>query len=180
MVEIVNIVGSDRIEKNLDLTSLSSDIGFPIAKYDPEMYPGMYIQFDDDGPMVTVYSSGSYIIVGSNTFTQLEEMNNHFLDLLVEQGRLPKPSESFFKVQNIVGSADLDQELDLSELLLALGLEEAEYNPEQFPGIIYRDQENNCVTLIFRTGKVVITGATMRKSIEQSYQKIESILKNDE
>lgn len=61
-------------------------------------------------------------------------------------------------VQNIVSSADLDRSLDLNAIAISLGLENIEYEPEQFPGLVYRLDEPNVVALLSGSGKLVITG----------------------
>ncbi len=61
------------------------------------------------------------------------------------------------KIENVVASTSLGEELDLQAIALALG--GAEYEPEQFPGLIYRLKEPKTATLLFRSGKVVCTGA---------------------
>ncbi|MFQ5919781.1 MAG: TATA-box-binding protein, partial [Thermoplasmata archaeon] len=65
------------------------------------------------------------------------------------------------KIENVVASTSLGGELDLQAIALALG--GAEYEPEQFPGLIYRLKDPKTATLLFRSGKVVCTGA---KSLE--------------
>jgi TATA-box binding protein (TBP) (component of TFIID and TFIIIB) len=59
---IVNAVGSGAPEVELDLGQLATDIGEPVAKYDPEKYPGMYIRFDDCGALVTLYRTGKSVL----------------------------------------------------------------------------------------------------------------------
>ena len=76
------------------------------------------------------------------------------------------------KIENVVASTSLGEELDLQAIALALG--GAEYEPEQFPGLIYRLKEPKTATLLFRSGKVVCTGA---KSLEHVKQVIEIVAK---
>ncbi|RLM32086.1 TATA-box-binding protein, partial [Haloarcula sp. Atlit-120R] len=63
-------------------------------------------------------------------------------------------------VQNIVTSADLGESLNLNAIAIGLGLEHIEYEPEQFPGLVYRLDEPEVVALLFGSGKVVVTGGT--------------------
>src|SRR5436853_6070091 len=74
------------------------------------------------------------------------------------------------KIENVVASTSLGEELDLQAIALALG--GAEYEPEQFPGLIYRLKEPKTATLLFRSGKVVCTGA---RSLEHVTQAIEIV-----
>ena len=59
MVKIVNIVGSGSLDAEFDLERVAVDIG-SIAEYDPNKYPGMYLRFGEDAPLITVYRTGKY------------------------------------------------------------------------------------------------------------------------
>ncbi|MHC1574993.1 MAG: TATA-box-binding protein, partial [Candidatus Methanogasteraceae archaeon] len=67
---------------------------------------------------------------------------------------------------NIVAGASLDTELDLDAIAIGLGFENIEYEPEVFPGLVYRIKDPKVVVLIFRSGKLVITGAKTQKECE--------------
>ena len=85
------------------------------------------------------------------------------------------PSYDFNHVTSVfVG--DLGQEVDLSKMSILLGLESTEYEPEQFPGLIYRPPESPFVLLIFASGKVVITGGTSRRRAGQELTSLQSRL----
>src|SRR5437016_12862394 len=80
-----------------------------------------------------------------------------------------------FKIENVVASTSLGEELDLQAIALALG--GSEYEPEQFPGLIYRIKEPKTAILLFRSGKVVCTGA---KSLENVKTAIDLVAKQIE
>jgi transcription initiation factor TFIID TATA-box-binding protein len=73
-------------------------------------------------------------------------------------------------IKNLVCVGELSQKLNLTHLAIAAGLEQVEYEPEQFPGLIYRGNESDPVFLVFASGKVVITGATTIEAANQSFQ----------
>ena len=68
------------------------------------------------------------------------------------------------RIENVVASTSLGDELDLQSI--ALGLDGAEYEPEQFPGLIYRLKQPKTEILLLRSGKVVCTGAKSMKEVE--------------
>jgi len=74
------------------------------------------------------------------------------------------------KVENIVASAIFAEKLDLD--VIATSLEEAEYEPEQFPGLIYRLKDPKTATLLFTSGKANCTGA---KNLEDVHKTIDII-----
>lgn len=68
--------------------------------------------------------------------------------------------EVTFAVKNVVVVGDLEQTVDLNRLAIQFGLERVEYEPEQFPGMVYRPDEMESVFLIFSSGRVVIPGTS--------------------
>ncbi|MFO7832898.1 MAG: TATA-box-binding protein, partial [Halohasta sp.] len=72
--------------------------------------------------------------------------------------QIPIADDPEITVQNIVTSADLGTDLNLNAIAIGLGLENIEYEPEQFPGLVYRLDDPDVVALLFGSGKLVITG----------------------
>ncbi|PIO02815.1 hypothetical protein COU38_03150 [Candidatus Micrarchaeota archaeon CG10_big_fil_rev_8_21_14_0_10_54_18] len=79
-----------------------------------------------------------------------------------------------FKVENIVSSANLGVELDLFNI--AMGLDNVEYEPEQFPGAIMRLKDIHTTLLLFKNGKVICSGAKSEAQIGRSIRKAAEIL----
>ena len=77
-----------------------------------------------------------------------------------------------FEIQNFVFTATIGRELNLNALAIGLGLEHTEYEPEQFPGLVYRPLSGSCTLLIFATGKIVITGVTLGEIAETELNKL--------
>lgn len=67
MVEVVNVIASGALNVELDLERLANNIVGPVARYDPDKYPGMYLRFKEDAPLITVYRTGKYIITGADS-----------------------------------------------------------------------------------------------------------------
>jgi len=165
MVEIVNAVGSGFLNKEFDLSRIAEDLS-SVADFDPDKYPGLYIRFSEDSPLVTVYRTGKYIATGADSLDELQGFNEKFIDLFCNSGIIERSDVDWFDVQNLVCVEDLSQNLNLSALSIGLGLEQTEYEPEQFPGLIYRNPDFECVILIFSTGKAVLTGSSDFDEIE--------------
>ncbi|MEM4700332.1 MAG: hypothetical protein QXT74_05220, partial [Candidatus Nezhaarchaeales archaeon] len=81
-----------------------------------------------------------------------------------------------YRIENVVASVTLDQTLDLNAIASAVPT--AEYNPEQFPGLIYRLDRPKTATLIFSSGKMVCTGAKSEKEVHKAVRKIVQELKS--
>ncbi|MBY8998350.1 MAG: TATA-box-binding protein [Candidatus Thorarchaeota archaeon] len=76
-------------------------------------------------------------------------------------------------IENIVASVVLNQRFDLVEI--AATMPNVEFDPETFPGLVYRLKKPKTATLIFTTGKMVCTGA---KSVKESRRAVHKIVKN--
>ena len=168
MVKIVNVVGSGALNAEFDLERVAADIG-SVAEYDPDKYPGMYLRFGEDAPLITVYRTGKYIVTGADSEKEAQAIRERFLDLLAENGMIPTPDDEWFRIQNLVCTAELGESLNLNALAIGLGLERTEYEPEQFPGLIYRPSGADSVVLLFASGRVVITGSTNLDAAEQTF-----------
>ena len=157
MVEVVNVVGSGFLRREFELSVVAEDLG-SVAKFDPEKYPAIYIRFSDDAPLITVYRTGKFIITGAGSIEELHELKEDLLTHLTSAGIVSEDDLEWFKVQNMVCTTVLGA--------IGLGLERTEYEPEQFPGLIYRNPDFECVVLLFSTGKAVITGSSDFDDVE--------------
>lgn len=173
-VEIANVVGSGDLHAELDLESLEDDLSTPYLEYDTSNYHGLYVRLKDDGPLITVYRSGKYIISGCTDYEDLKETNLGFLEIITELGISENEQCTGFEVQNVVCTATLNEEVNLNAVSIGLGLESTEYEPEQFPGLIYRPSDVGAVLLVFANGKVVITGAKDKQTAVNAFDHLRS------
>lgn len=168
MVEIVNVVASGSLGVELDLDIIAQELP-EVVDYDPNKYPGAYFRFGESQPLITLYRTGKYIVTGADSEVKANTTREDFLRLLESYSILSVPEDEWFRVQNYVCMADVGQSPNLSALAIGLGLEVTEYEPEQFPGLVYRPPEHECVLLVFGSGKVVITGATTTTIAEDAF-----------
>lgn len=176
MVEIVNVVGSGDLEVELDLENLADDI--EVADFEPDNHPEMFIQFDDESPLIIVYRTGKYIIRGGGTHERLFNAKERFLDLFVDLDVISESVETTFEVKNVVCVGDLGRTVDLTKLTLTLGMESVEYEPEQFPGLVYRPDGSAVTLLVFGSGKVVLTGSSKVENAEAALESLKEDLTN--
>jgi transcription initiation factor TFIID TATA-box-binding protein len=170
--EVVNIIGVLDFRRELDLSAVadllqSSNIVSEV-EYSPEKNHWLQTRFKLDGEKkyVAFYRSGSSALVGCSSF---EQLNN--LVKLVKSAMEPviqKPP--LLEIKNLVFVGEINQEINLNELAIAAGLEQVEYEPEQFPGLIYRDDQSGTVFLVFSSGKIIHTGSGTVKEANQSFQ----------
>ncbi len=95
----------------------------------------------------------------------------------IEAAGIPIKKNPEIVVQNIVATSDLGAQIDLNAIAISLGGGKVEYEPEQFPGLVYRIEEPKVVVLLFGSGKLVCTGARKPSDVEQAVEKITAELK---
>lgn len=170
-LSLVNLVGSLHLEQNFDLSALSTDIGK--TEYHPETYPSMiYRPFEDRSISVLTPSSGRLSIVGARSKQELIDGADDFLATLSSLNIEIKVTSSDILIQNIVVNYDLGREFDLSAVAVAFGLNDVEYEPAQFSGLIYRSHVGSSTVLMFASGKVVVTGASTYSGIIQAQDEL--------
>lgn len=175
---LANLVGSLRLERELDLSALSMDL--ENTDYHPETYPSMiYHPFEDRSVSVLTPSSGRLAIVGAKSKQELIDGVDDFLAALNDLGIETDKTSDDILIQNMVATYDFRREFDLSVVAVAIDLNNVEYEPEQFPGLIYRSHSGSLTVLMFASGKVVVTGANTYLEVIQArdelYERLEGI-----
>lgn len=157
-IEVTNIVGNARLCDSIDLLQLGIEL--PDVEYEPETSPlAVWRPFDENAATVLIPSSGRITLVGIKTRNEMSQTIETVFEQLERYAEGMVEYETFeqaFQISNIATVGSLGRELDLSPLAVGLGLEDTEYDPENFPGVVYRGRAG-VVILIFRSGKVVIT-----------------------
>ncbi|WP_232688981.1 TATA-box-binding protein [Halobacterium zhouii] len=172
-IQVENVVASSDIGQEIDLETLSEDLG--ATDYDPDNFPGLVYRMHDPKAAALIFRSGKVVCTGAKSvddvMTALEYVFYELRELGVDVATSPE-----IEIQNIVSSGDLDHTLNLNAIAIGLGLEHIEYEPEQFPGLVYRLDDPNVVALLFGSGKLVITGGEQLDDAEQALTVIENRL----
>ncbi len=153
--EVTNLVGTTETEREFDLNVLASVL--PEAESHPERSPFLVYRPLESATLL-IPTNGLISIVGAKSPEQTKQAVRAFFEEMDDLGIEIKVSPDTILIQNIVIKGDLELELDLDVLSIGIGLERCEYEPEQFPGIIFRNERGGTV-LVFRTGKFLITGS---------------------
>lgn len=91
------------------------------------------------------------------------------MPVLSLKGRL-KHEKVQVEIENVVATADLGQHLDLDAILTVTP--GAKYNPQRFPGLVYKLKKPKTTTLLFASGKMVCTGARSAKSAKAAISQV--------
>jgi transcription initiation factor TFIID TATA-box-binding protein len=172
---VVNLVASTRLATTLDVVQLAIDLG---VHYEPEQFPGMVFRVTTPKVCVLVFRSGKVVATGAKSYDDAKAAFQKLHDELVKHNYNPWtfPADEDILMQNLVVTYDAGVPLQLPALAMTLPLDRTEYEPEQFPGLIYRISNPTAVCLIFSSGKCVITGtkslADAQTATEQVHDEI--------
>jgi transcription initiation factor TFIID TATA-box-binding protein len=168
MITIVNAVGGSSLERELDLNTVNQNISAYSLTYNGNFSGKMYIKMTENSPTVSLFTSGKYSIAGAESISQLRETNEKIQNMFKDIGAIEEEFQSDINIRYLVGIGDLDREIDLAELSCKLG-QEAEYEPEQFPGLCYRP-EQSVTFIIFSTGKVSVNGPKSKQTLCEEFR----------
>jgi len=177
--KIQNIVATTSLGKPVPLTKLARTQ--PNTEYNPETFPGLVLRVKEPKSAVLVFSSGNLVCTGTKSIAQVKKVIEAVIKQLakINVKITVKPK---ITVQNIVASGSIDLKLNLN--FLALEMENTEYEPEQFPGLVYKLVDPTATFLLFSNGKLVCTGTKNKEQLEESMaqllKNIKEALKNYE
>ncbi len=172
-IKIQNIVASTTIAENLELDKIMKSL--PNTSYRPNIFPGLVLRIEKPKTAFLLFKSGKVVCTGAKNIEDIKKSMKKVCDMLKKVG-FKVIDEPEINVQNIVASGDLHGELNLVSTALAVGLENTEYEPEIFPGIVYRMRELGVVLLLFSSGKIVCTGARKTEQVEKAVEKLKQEL----
>ncbi len=162
-ITIQNVVASTAIGREIDLKSVT--LALDGADYDPEQFPGLVYRTTDPKTAALIFRSGKIVCTGAKSIKDVDRGLQKVFEKLNGLG-IKVMDNPVIIVQNIVASADLGSVLNLNAIAIGLGLENIEYEPEQFPGLVYRIANPKVVVLLFGSGKLVVTGGKKPKDAE--------------
>ncbi len=171
---IENVVASSSIGNELDLWDVHEALEG--SEYDPDKFPGLIYKMDNPNTSLLLFSSGKMVCTGGVTLEEPQKSVDKIKKLLNEGG-IETADEVKAEIQNIVASYELDTDLNLNSVAITLGLERVEYEPEQFPGLVYRLDDSPVVLLLFGSGRMVCTGGKNEEQLEEGVEKIKEELK---
>jgi len=171
-LKVQNIVATTSLGKPISLTQLAKTQSN--TEYNPEQFPGLVLRVPKPKSAVLVFSSGNLVCTGTKSIGQVKLVIKAVIRQLAKIGVRVKDKPKI-TVQNIVASGNINIPLNLN--FLALELENTEYEPEQFPGLVYKLAEPTATFLLFTNGKLVCTGTKNREQLEESMRNLTKNIK---
>jgi len=175
-IRIENVVVSAALNQSIDLLSVVKALPQAV-EYKPEQFPGLVFRLRKPKTATLIFSSGKMVCTGAKS----EELAKKAVRRVVNELRmngiliLSRPE---IQVENIVASASLGGKIDLERSTFSLG--RTMYEPEQFPGLIYRMEVPKVVILLFASGKLVCTGAKKERDVDDAVGKLRQLLEDEQ
>jgi len=166
--ELQNVVATFNLGvDHLDLRSIALEK--PFIEYNPQKFAAATMRIRDPRTTALAFASGNMVCTGAKTEIQSRLAGRKYVRILQKHG-IPVSFRNF-KIQNIVASADVGHTLKLIELSRSYG-PYVSYEPDLFPGLVFRTTSPKLVFLLFRSGKIVITGAKCRTEIAETFRSL--------
>ena len=169
-ITVVNIVVSTSLEHDIPLEKMAATLSN--TEYNPEQFPGLVIRITEPKTSALIFSSGKVVCTGARSMEKVEESIKKIIKSLEKIGIKIK-IKPVINIQNIVASGSVGMDLNLNTL--AMKLDNTEYEPEQFPGLVYKLAEAKATFLLFSNGKIVCTGT---KSEAEAHKALDKLIEN--
>lgn len=166
-INIENVVASATLKQRVDLNAVVK--GYPGVEYRPEQFPGLVFRLKRPKTATLIFNSGKMVCTGAKSEKEARRAVMRVIKELKKSGIIIM-SKPELKIQNIVASASLGGVIDLEKATYTLG--KTMYEPEQFPGLIYRMGVPKVVILLFASGKLVCTGAKQEQDVYDAVSKL--------
>ena len=172
-VKIQNIVAFTALGKPVQINTLLKKV--ENTEWHPETFPGLIYKMHNPRASALIFSQGKIVCTGTKSIKDVKIAMHKIVDKIKEAG-IETPNNFKIKVENIVASTKINAKLRLEEI--AFALENSEYEPEQFPGLVYRINEPRVAFLLFSSGRIICTGAKDVESIHIALHKLKEKLES--
>jgi transcription initiation factor TFIID TATA-box-binding protein len=174
-IKIQNVVACATLNQKFDLNAIVR--GNPLVDYNPKTFPGLVFRLKKPRTAILIFRTGKMVCTGAKSEKEAVKAIKKVLKELKISGIII-PGKPETEIVNIVASANLAGKIELEDV--AYVLKKTMYEPEQFPGLIYRMDEPKVVILIFATGKLVCTGAKKEAEVYEAVEKLRQQLENND
>ena len=174
-IQVQNVVASVTLNQKFNLNAIVS--GNPFVEYNPEKFPGLVFRLKKPKTAVLIFRTGKMVCTGAKSEKEAKRAVKKVVTELKNSGIIVtgKPE---IRIVNIVASANLLGQIELEDCACFLG--RTMYEPEQFPGLIYRMDDPKVVILLFASGKLVCTGATKEEEVYAAVDNLHKTLEEND
>jgi len=161
-LKIQNVVSTYSLGvRSVNLINLASQL--PFVEFNPKKFAAATVRLKSPQTTALIFASGNIVCTGAKNEVESRLSCRKYVSIL-QKHNIPVYMKNF-KIQNIVASVNIKMTIDTEKISQAYGIY-VSWEPELFPGLIFRTVNPKLVMLIFRSGKIVLTGAKSVKDIE--------------
>jgi len=172
-IRVVNLVVTTDLEHKLCLEKIASTL--MSVEYNPEQFPGLVLRIKEPKTTALLFSSGKVVCTGARNMVDAKKAVHKIIDSL-KKVNIRITIDPILKIQNLVGAGELGFNISLN--VLAMKLQNTEYEPEQFPGLVYKIKDPfHASFLLFSNGKLVCTGTKSEKEMKICLEQLVKDLK---
>jgi len=172
-IKIENIVASAAFGIRIPLEKMVEHLEG--SEYEPEQFPGLVYRVKEPKAAMLIFSSGKVVCTGARSIADVRKAVRK-VARMIRSLKLDVPKKYKIQIENIVASAQIPARLDLDKI--AFGLENSEYEPDQFPGLVFRMKKPKAALLLFSSGKVICTGIRKIEDVEYAMNFLNKKLKS--
>jgi len=173
-IKIENIVASTSLGVRVPLEKMVDHLEG--SEYEPEQFPGLVYRIKNPKAAMLIFSSGKIVCTGARSIKDVRKAIAK-VTMMIKSLKLDVSKKYKIQIENIVASAEFPARLDLDKI--AFESENSEYEPSQFPGLVFRMKDPKAALLLFGSGKVICTGIRKIEDVEYAmsflFKKLKSI-----
>jgi len=177
-IAVQNVVASAKLGHSIDLDAVV--VAFPEVEYRPEVFPGLAFKLKKPKTCTLIFSSGRMVCTGAKSVKDARKAVLKVVGKLKREGILVRLSKPEITIQNIVAKGSLNGAMiDIEKLHESARFDDevrTMYEPEQFPGLMYRMEDPRVVFLVFCTGQLVCVGAKREEDVYTATEKLVTTL----
>lgn len=171
-VKVENVVAVAKLGVDVPLEKMTAQTEKP--EHEPEHTAGIVYRPGGEGVAALIFSAGKIVCTGTRSVDQAKKSINKVVEKVKEIG-VDVPAGFDIEIEDIVASSKIPAQLDLQKL--AFSLQNAEYDPDRFPGLVYRISDPPVSFMLFASGKVICSGAHSMGDIQRALRKLMDELK---
>ncbi len=172
-LEIVNLVASLDLNIKINLILLMGKNPIANIQYEPSQFPAAVVRLKKPKTSYLIFGNGKLICTGAKTLEQIKESFSKLKGIIEKTGVRVKGVPEII-ITNMVVTKNMKKRLDLNRL--AMNLKNVEFEPEQFPALIYKIQKPKASFLIFSNGQIICTGTKELEIAEEAMEKLKDKL----
>ncbi len=175
-IKIVNLVVTTDLKHSLQLKKIAATSSN--TEYNPEQFPGLILRIKKPKTVALLFYSGKVVCTGAKNIEEAKKAVYQIIEYL-KKVNVKINIEPKLTLQNLVGAGELGFKINLN--YLATSLHGTEYEPEQFPGLVYRIKKPfHACFLLFSNGKIVCTGTKSEDEMKECFKQLIKNIKEQE